>query len=159
MSLLVKICGLSTPETVDAALRAGADMVGLNFFPPSPRFVALEQAAALADRARGRAEVTAVTVDMDEVARRFCTQSSVPLVLDSTEPRVMEAGLQWLGGRSILAREGHLDLKQAHHSRRAHIHLPGQVLHAAGRTPPTLIALQGRGTSDFRHGRCQAAGR
>ena len=42
------------------------------------------------------------TVDMDEVARRFCTQSSVPLVLDSTEPEVMEAGLQWLGGRALL---------------------------------------------------------
>ena len=40
------------------------------------------------------------TVDMDEVARRFGTQSSVPLVLDSTEPQVMEAGLQWLGGRA-----------------------------------------------------------
>jgi 5-methyltetrahydrofolate--homocysteine methyltransferase len=42
------------------------------------------------------------TVDMDEVARRFTTQASVPLVMDSTEPQVMEAGLQWLGGRSIL---------------------------------------------------------
>ena len=42
------------------------------------------------------------TADMDEVASRFCTQSSVPLVLDSTEPQVMEAGLQWMGGRAIL---------------------------------------------------------
>ena len=42
------------------------------------------------------------TVDMDEVASRFATQSSVPLVLDSTEPQVMEAALQWLGGRAIL---------------------------------------------------------
>jgi len=42
------------------------------------------------------------TADMDEVASRFATQSSVPLVLDSTEPQVMEAGLQWLGGRAIL---------------------------------------------------------
>jgi 5-methyltetrahydrofolate--homocysteine methyltransferase len=42
------------------------------------------------------------TVDMVEVASRFATQSSVPLVMDSTEPQVMEAGLQWLGGRSIL---------------------------------------------------------
>jgi len=41
-------------------------------------------------------------VDMDEVASRFATQSSAPLVLDSTEPQVMEAGLQWLGGRAIL---------------------------------------------------------
>ncbi len=40
--------------------------------------------------------------DMDEVAQRFATQSSVPLVLDSTEPPVLEAGLKWLGGRSIL---------------------------------------------------------
>ena len=42
------------------------------------------------------------TLDMDEVAQRFATQSSVPLVLDSTEPQVLEAGLQWLGGRAIL---------------------------------------------------------
>ena len=40
--------------------------------------------------------------DMDEVASRFATQSSVPLVLDSTEPQVMESGLRWLGGRGIL---------------------------------------------------------
>ncbi len=40
--------------------------------------------------------------DMDEVASRFATQAAVPLVLDSTEPEVMEAGLRWLGGRAIL---------------------------------------------------------
>lgn len=66
MSLIVKICGLSTPETVDAALDAGADMIGLVFFPPSPRAVSLAVAAPLADRARGRAAVTVLTVDMDE---------------------------------------------------------------------------------------------
>src|SRR5581483_2389648 len=42
------------------------------------------------------------TADMDEIAQRFATQATVPLVLDSTEPQVMEAGLQWLGGRAIL---------------------------------------------------------
>ena len=42
------------------------------------------------------------TVDMDEIASRFATQASVPLVMDSTEPQVMEAGLQWIGGRAIL---------------------------------------------------------
>jgi phosphoribosylanthranilate isomerase len=66
MSLIVKICGLSTLETVDAALEAGADMVGLVFFPPSPRFVTPDVAAPLAARARGRAAVTVLTVDMDE---------------------------------------------------------------------------------------------
>jgi 5-methyltetrahydrofolate--homocysteine methyltransferase len=40
--------------------------------------------------------------DMKEVASRFATQSSAPLVMDSTEWQVMEAGLQWLGGRAIL---------------------------------------------------------
>ncbi len=41
-------------------------------------------------------------VDMDEVARRFATQASVPLVLDSTETPVLEAGLQHIGGRAVL---------------------------------------------------------
>ncbi len=42
------------------------------------------------------------TVDMDELASRFGTQVAAPLVLDSTEPQVMEAGLQHIGGRSLL---------------------------------------------------------
>ena len=66
MSLIVKICGLSTEETVDAALAAGADMVGFVFFPRSPRFVPIDRAAALAARARGRAAVVALAVDMDD---------------------------------------------------------------------------------------------
>ncbi|HMN88317.1 MAG TPA: N-(5'-phosphoribosyl)anthranilate isomerase, partial [Bauldia sp.] len=52
MSLIVKICGLSSEETVDAALAAGADMVGFVFFPKSPRNVLPDRAAALAARAR-----------------------------------------------------------------------------------------------------------
>jgi 5-methyltetrahydrofolate--homocysteine methyltransferase len=40
--------------------------------------------------------------DMDEIVRRFATQVSVPLVLDSTEPQVLEAGLQWIGGKAVL---------------------------------------------------------
>ena len=66
MSLIVKICGLSTEETLDAALDAGADMIGLNFFPPSPRYLSLDAGKRLAERARGRAEIVAVTVDMDD---------------------------------------------------------------------------------------------
>lgn len=59
----VKICGLSTPETMAAALDAGADMVGLVFYPPSPRHLTLEKAATLALQARGRAAIVALTVD------------------------------------------------------------------------------------------------
>ncbi|MGB9391723.1 MAG: N-(5'-phosphoribosyl)anthranilate isomerase, partial [Xanthobacteraceae bacterium] len=47
MSFIVKICGLSTPETLDAALDAGADMVGFVFFPPSPRHLQFDDARAL----------------------------------------------------------------------------------------------------------------
>ena len=42
------------------------------------------------------------TKDMDEIAQRFATQAAAPLVLDSTEPQVLEAGLQWIGGKAIL---------------------------------------------------------
>lgn len=60
---LVKICGLSTPETVDAAVDAGADMIGLVHFAKSPRHIAIETAAALAERARGRTRIVALVVD------------------------------------------------------------------------------------------------
>ena len=66
MTALVKICGLSTPDTLDAALDAGADMVGFNFFPPSPRHVGIDRARALFRRARGRTQIAAVLVDADQ---------------------------------------------------------------------------------------------
>lgn len=62
----VKICGLSDEEGVDAALESGADFVGFVFYPPSPRNVALGHAAGLAVRARGKASVTALTVDAED---------------------------------------------------------------------------------------------
>jgi phosphoribosylanthranilate isomerase len=62
----VKICGLSSEESVDAALAAGADFVGFVLFPPSPRNVALERAVTLAHRARGKAQIVALTVDGDD---------------------------------------------------------------------------------------------
>ncbi|MDQ2648980.1 MAG: dihydropteroate synthase, partial [Actinomycetota bacterium] len=40
--------------------------------------------------------------DMDEIASRFATQATVPLMIDSTEPQVVETALQWIGGRAIL---------------------------------------------------------
>ncbi len=63
--LAIKICGLSTPETLEAALAAGVEMIGLVFHPKSPRFVPPEEAAALAAMARGRAEIVALVVDRD----------------------------------------------------------------------------------------------
>ena len=66
MSLIVKICGLSTPETLDVTLQAGADMVGFVFFPPSPRHLNLETARDLGRQAKRRASKVALTVDADD---------------------------------------------------------------------------------------------
>lgn len=77
----VKICGLSQEESVDAALQAGADFVGLLFFSKSPRNVSLERAAALAERARGKAQVVAVTVDGDDSLFRAIAETLRPDLL------------------------------------------------------------------------------
>jgi phosphoribosylanthranilate isomerase len=66
LSLRIKICGLRTPATIAAALDHGADLIGLVFFPPSPRNVSLAEARPLADMARGRAQLVALTVDADD---------------------------------------------------------------------------------------------
>jgi phosphoribosylanthranilate isomerase len=63
MALLVKICGLTTPDTLDITIDAGADMVGFVFFPPSPRHLEFAAARALATRVRGRAQKVALSVD------------------------------------------------------------------------------------------------
>ncbi len=59
----IKICGLSTPDTLDVALDAGADMVGFVFFAPSPRNIALGTARDLGARVERRADKVALTVD------------------------------------------------------------------------------------------------
>jgi phosphoribosylanthranilate isomerase len=68
MPVAVKICGLKTAELLDVALAAGADYVGLVFYGRSPRNVTLRDAAVLADRARGRSQIVALTVDADDAA-------------------------------------------------------------------------------------------
>lgn len=66
MNAQAKICGLTTVETLEAALDGGAAFVGLVSFPKSPRHLSLDAAATLAERARGRARVVVVTVDADD---------------------------------------------------------------------------------------------
>jgi phosphoribosylanthranilate isomerase len=108
MSLIVKICGLSTEETVDAALAAGADMVGFVFFPRSPRFVPIDRAATLAARARGRAAVVALAVDMDDAGLAGIVAAVEPdwLQLHGSETAERVARVREAFGRPVMKAVG-----------------------------------------------------
>ena len=66
MPPLVKICGLRTPESVDAAIRLGATHIGLVHYEPSPRHVDLKTAAALRQRAGGKVKVALLLVNASQ---------------------------------------------------------------------------------------------
>jgi phosphoribosylanthranilate isomerase len=81
MTTLIKICGLSTPATLDAALDAGADMVGFVFFAKSPRHLDWGKARALGRQARGRARIVALCVDADDDELRRIVDALSPDLL------------------------------------------------------------------------------
>jgi phosphoribosylanthranilate isomerase len=91
MSLIVKICGLTTREALDAALDAGADMVGFVFFPPSPRHLSLEAARDLGKHAKRRAIKVALTVDADD--------ATLANIVEVLQPDILQ-----LHGRETVAR-------------------------------------------------------
>ena len=65
MTIQIKICGLSTPGTIDAAIEAGATHIGLVHFEASPRHVGLHEAAALRRHIGDRARAVLLTVNAD----------------------------------------------------------------------------------------------
>ena len=87
MTLLVKICGLTTPPTLQAALEAGADMVGLVFFAKSPRHLSLDAAAGLAAQVRGRARIVALTVDADDATIEAIAETGPARPVPAPRPR------------------------------------------------------------------------
>ena len=91
MSLIVKICGLSTRETLDVALDAGADMVGFVFFPPSPRHLTIDVARELGQAVERRAVKVALTVDADD--------ATLTAVVEALQPDLLQ-----LHGRETPAR-------------------------------------------------------
>jgi phosphoribosylanthranilate isomerase len=97
MSLLVKICGLSTAETLDTALQAGADMVGFVFFPPSPRHLSVDMAQELGRQVGRRAAKVALTVDADD--------ATLDAIVAALKPDILQ-----LHGRETAARIG--DIKR-----------------------------------------------
>jgi phosphoribosylanthranilate isomerase len=82
MAPTVKICGLSTGLTLDAALDAGADMVGFVFFSKSPRHIEWATARALGRQARGRATIVALSVDADD--------DTLKRIVDALSPDLMQ---------------------------------------------------------------------
>jgi phosphoribosylanthranilate isomerase len=91
MSLLVKICGLSTRETLQTALDAGADMVGFVFFPPSPRHLSLAVGRDLGRQVKRRALKVALTVDADD--------ATLDNIMDALSPDILQ-----LHGKETVAR-------------------------------------------------------
>jgi len=76
MPATAKICGLSTPATLDAAIAGGASHVGFVFFPPSPRNLSPDQAAGLAARVPSHVRIVGVFVDPDEALVRHAVASA-----------------------------------------------------------------------------------
>ena len=96
MTPVVKICGLSTPATLDAALDAGADMVGFVFFSKSPRHIDWATARALGRQAKGRAKIVALSVDADDDTLKRIADALAPDLLQlhgrETPARVKQIG-------------------------------------------------------------------
>lgn len=78
MSTEVKICGIRTPPALEAAIEAGADYFGLVFFPPSPRNISLEDAARLAECARGRIKSVALVVNAEDAEIKAIAETVAP---------------------------------------------------------------------------------
>ncbi len=74
----VKICGLSTAQSVEAAIAAGASYVGFVFFAKSPRNVTLPLAKELSELARGRAKIVALIVDAGDAAIQSINETIQP---------------------------------------------------------------------------------
>src|SRR4051812_35243737 len=118
MNTLVKICGLSTPETLDAALQAGADLVGFVRFAKSPRHVELDIGRALSAQARGKALRVALVVDADDAALAATVEALDPdiLQLHGSETPERATAIRARFGRPVMKAVGiadRTDLAQA----------------------------------------------
>jgi phosphoribosylanthranilate isomerase len=105
---LIKICGLSTLETLEAAIEAGADLVGFVHFPRSPRHVSLEAGRALSRRARGRALRTALVVDADDAILASIVEALDPdlIQLHGSETPERVAAIRARFGRPVMKAVG-----------------------------------------------------
>lgn len=104
----VKICGLSTEPTLDAALEAGADLVGFVHFSRSPRHVSLERGSVLSARAKGRTERVVLLVDPDDALVAAAVESLDPdlIQLHGHENPERVAAIRTIAGRPVMKAVG-----------------------------------------------------
>ncbi|MEO1694652.1 MAG: phosphoribosylanthranilate isomerase [Pseudomonadota bacterium] len=142
MGVDVKICGIITPAIMTAALDAGADYVGLVFFPKSPRHVDLTTAAKLAEMASGTADVVALMVDpTDAQVAEIATQIGPDVIQlhgSETPERVAEVR-QSSGARVMKA----IAVASAADAARAHDYAEASDLILFDAKPPTGSDLPG----------------
>ncbi len=104
MTIGVKICGITNPVDLEAAISAGASHLGLVFFPPSPRSLALDVAAELARQGRDRAKVVALTVDADDSLLEAIAAHVAPdiMQLHGKESPERTARIREITGRPVI---------------------------------------------------------
>jgi phosphoribosylanthranilate isomerase len=139
---LVKICGISTPQALDAALDAGADLVGLVRYPKSPRHVSLEQGRMLGARAKGRALRVALLVDPDDAELTATVEALDPdlLQLHGSETPERVADIRARFGRPVMKAIGIGDAGDL--ARLSAYHGAGRILLDA-KPPKSASALPG----------------
>ena len=95
MTTRIKICGITRPEDAAAAATAGADFLGINFWPQSKRYVDPARASAIVAR-RGAAQVVGVFVDADRatILRVLDTVALDAIQLHGNEPPELLAALE-----------------------------------------------------------------
>lgn len=105
---VAKICGLSDAEGMDAALAGGARYVGFVFFPKSPRNISTENAAHLAQRARGRADIVAVTVNAEDALLERIGEELRPdwIQLHGVETPARVAAARRFAGKGVIRAMG-----------------------------------------------------
>ncbi len=129
MKGFIKICGVTSLEDAEAVIELGADAIGLNLWPRSPRYLEAAAARRIAGAVRGRVAVFAVVVDLEEPALRHLLAELRPdrLQLHGTEPEALVRALQPHAFKAIgLATAADVALAQA---------LPGELVLVDAKDP------------------------
>ncbi|MDB5107219.1 MAG: trpF [Candidatus Binatus sp.] len=109
MTVRVKICGITRVEDANAAVGAGADIIGLNFFAPSPRYVSIERALTIRTAIAARALVVGVFAESDrawiEEHRRALALDMIQFSGDADDAMLADWTVPTIAARQIKAGE------------------------------------------------------